>query len=113
MEHGLMPGAGSVVAAVATASQVEPVISLGKPGPLLLEVAARSVGRPVTEAVMIGDSLITDIPAAVALGARSILMLTGISTRAELDAAPASARPTAVAANAAELAAALDRLAGE
>jgi HAD superfamily hydrolase (TIGR01450 family) len=110
MERGFMPGAGAVVAAVATASGVEPV-SLGKPGPLLLEVAAHAAGRPVTDAVMIGDSLITDIPAAIAVGARSILMLTGISTAAQLAALPAAARPTEVAADAAELAAALDRLA--
>ncbi|MGD0018246.1 MAG: HAD-IIA family hydrolase [Candidatus Limnocylindrales bacterium] len=110
LERGLMPGAGSMVAAVAAASGVEPV-SIGKPGPLLLEVAAHAMGRPVTEAVMIGDSLVTDIPAAIAVGARSILMLTGISTGAELAALPPDQRPTEVAANAAELAAALDRLA--
>ena len=110
MEHGLMPGAGSVVAAIVAAGGVEPV-SLGKPGPLLLEVAARAMGRPVTEAVMIGDSLLTDIPAAIAVGARSVLMLTGISTAAQLEAVPSAQRPTEVAANAGELAAALDRLA--
>jgi 4-nitrophenyl phosphatase len=110
MEHGLMPGAGSVVAAIVTASGVEPV-SLGKPGPLLLEVAARAMGRPVTEAVMVGDSLLTDIPAAIAVGARSVLMLTGISTAAQLAALPPAERPTEVAADADELAAALDRLA--
>jgi len=110
MERGLMPGAGAVVAAIVTASGVEPV-SIGKPGPLLLEVAAHALGRPVTEAVMIGDSLITDILAAVAVGARSVLMLTGISTEAQLAAIPPNQRPTEVAANAEELAAALDRLA--
>ena len=110
MEHGLMPGAGSVVAAIVVASGVEPV-SIGKPGPLLLEVAAHALGRPVTDGVMIGDSLITDIPAAIVVGARSVLMLTGISTAAHLAALPAADRPTEVAADAAELAAALDRLA--
>jgi phosphoglycolate/pyridoxal phosphate phosphatase family enzyme len=110
LEHGLMPGAGSVVAAIVAATGVEPV-SIGKPGPLLLEVAAHAMGRNVAEAVMIGDSLITDIPAAIALGARSVLMLTGISTTAQLDDLPAAERPTEVAANADELAAALDRLA--
>jgi HAD superfamily hydrolase (TIGR01450 family) len=112
MEHGLMPGAGAVVAAIVTASGVEPV-SIGKPGPLLLEVAAHALGRPVAEAVMIGDSLITDIPAAIEVGARSVLMLTGISTAAQLAALPPEQRPTEVAANAEELAAALDRLARE
>ena len=110
MEHGLMPGAGAVVAAIVTATGVEPV-SIGKPGPLLLEVAAHALGRNVTEAVMIGDSLVTDIPAARIVGARSVLMLTGISTTAQLDDLPAAERPTEVAASADELAAALDRLA--
>jgi hypothetical protein len=39
-------------------------------------------------------------------------MLTGVTTRAEVDALPADQQPTAVAADAGELAAALDRLAG-
>jgi phosphoglycolate/pyridoxal phosphate phosphatase family enzyme len=110
LERGLMPGAGSMVAAIETASGVEPV-SIGKPGPLLLEVAAHALGIPVTEAVMVGDSLITDIPAARAVGARSVLMLTGISTAAQVAALPAADRPTEIAADASELAAALDRLA--
>jgi 4-nitrophenyl phosphatase len=110
-EKGLMPGAGSVVAAIETASGVTPV-SIGKPGPLLLRVAAHAVDRDVADAVMIGDSLTTDIPAAVAVGARSVLMLTGISKREQVDALAAADRPTEIAADAAELAAALDRLAG-
>ena len=109
-EHGLVPGAGSVVAAVATASGVEPV-SIGKPGSLLLEIAAHRMGRPVTEAVMIGDSLTADIPAAIAVGARSVLMLTGISTAAEVGSLAAADRPTEVAVDAEELAAVLERMA--
>jgi HAD superfamily hydrolase (TIGR01450 family) len=109
IEHGLAPGAGAVVAAIATASGVEP-IAIGKPGPLLLQVAARAVGRPVTDAVMIGDSLTADIPAAIAAGCRSILMLTGISTAANAAALAAASRPTEIASNAAELAIVLERL---
>ena len=110
-EHGLVPGAGSLVAAIATASAVEPV-TIGKPAPLLLEVAARLVGTPVTEAIMIGDSLTADVPAAIAVGARSILMLTGISSAAHAAALPAARCPTEVAADAAALAEILDRMAG-
>jgi 4-nitrophenyl phosphatase len=110
-EKGFMPGAGSVVAAIATASGVTPT-SIGKPGPLLLEAAAHAVGRTPGEAVMIGDSLMTDVPAAIAVGARSILMLTGITTPAQVERLEPKDRPTEVAADAAELAAALDRLAG-
>jgi 4-nitrophenyl phosphatase len=109
-EKGLLPGAGSIVAAVEAASGRTPV-SLGKPGPLLLEVAAHSVNRNVAEAVMIGDSLVTDVPAARAVGARSVLMLTGVTNRAELEGLAAADRPTAIAADAAELAVVLERLA--
>jgi ribonucleotide monophosphatase NagD (HAD superfamily) len=104
-----MPGAGSVVAAIETASGHKP-ISIGKPGPLLLEVAAHAVGVDVTEAVMIGDSLVTDVAAAQAVGARSVLMLTGITTRAQVVAHTADG-PTEIAADATELAEVLDRLA--
>ncbi|HEX7490663.1 MAG TPA: HAD-IIA family hydrolase [Candidatus Limnocylindrales bacterium] len=110
LEKTLMPGAGSIVAAIETASGRSP-ISLGKPGPLLLEVAAHAVGKDAGEAVMIGDGLNTDLAAAIAVGARSILMLTGVSTRAQADALAEKDRPTEIAADAAELAAALDRMA--
>jgi phosphoglycolate/pyridoxal phosphate phosphatase family enzyme len=109
-EKGLIPGAGSIVAAVETASGRTPV-SIGKPGPLLLEVAAHAVGAVVADAVMIGDSVVTDVPAAHAVGARSVLMLTGITTRAQAEAVAASDRPTEIALDAAELAEVLDRLA--
>jgi ribonucleotide monophosphatase NagD (HAD superfamily) len=61
---------------------------------------------------MIGDGLGTDVAAARAVGARSVLMLTGVTTRETVDATPANERPTAIAADAAELAAILDRLGG-
>jgi 4-nitrophenyl phosphatase len=111
-ERGLMPGAGSIVSAIETASGVTPV-SIGKPGPLLLQIAAQAVGADVTTAVMIGDSLSSDIAAAVAVSARSVLMLTGISNRHQAEALPPADRPTLIAADAKELAAALVRLAAD
>ncbi len=110
-EHGLRPGAGAIVAAMEATTGITP-ISIGKPAPLLLEEAARAVGGRASDAVMIGDGLLTDLAAAHAVGARSVLMLTGVTTRAQLDELPLSQRPDEVAADAAELVAALDRLAG-
>jgi ribonucleotide monophosphatase NagD (HAD superfamily) len=86
-------------------------VSIGKPAPYLLEAAAHAVGREPGEAIMIGDGIATDLAAAHAVGARCVLMLTGVSTRAEVEALPADQQPTAVAADAAELAATLERLA--
>ncbi|MHB8459837.1 MAG: HAD-IIA family hydrolase [Candidatus Limnocylindrales bacterium] len=111
IERRLRPGAGSIVAAIATAAGREPDVSIGKPAPLLLEEAARAVGARARDGVMIGDGLFTDLAAARAVGARSVLMLTGVTTRAALDALPPDGRPTEVAEDAAGLATALDRLA--
>jgi HAD superfamily hydrolase (TIGR01450 family) len=109
VERGLRPGAGSIVAAIEVASSVAPT-TIGKPEPLLMEEAARAVGRDAREAIVIGDGLLTDIAAARAVGARSVLMLTGVTTGAALEALPSSDRPTAVAGDAKELAQVLDTL---
>jgi glycerol-1-phosphatase len=109
MERHLMPGAGSMVAAIETACGVEP-ISIGKPEPLLLLEAAHVVGTDPRDAIMIGDGIGTDLAAARAVGARCILMLTGVTTRAQVDALPSAERPLAVAEDAADLARILDGL---
>ena len=105
-ERGTRPGAGSIVAAVEAGAEIVP-LSIGKPAPLLLEMAARAAGIPVGDAVMIGDGIATDLAAAVAIGIPCILMLTGVSSRADVEALPAERRPVAVAVDAAALAAAL------
>jgi len=110
-ERGFRPGAGSVVAAIEVASRTSPVATIGKPGPYLLEAAARMVGADVSRAVMIGDSL-SDVAAGRAVGARTILMLTGVTSREIADALAAGERPTRIAADAGELAQVLEDLAG-
>jgi glycerol 3-phosphatase-2 len=112
IERRLRPGAGAIVAAIATAAGREPEVSIGKPAPLLLLEAASAVGANAVDGVMIGDGIGTDLAAARAVGARCILMLTGVATRAALDALPVEERPTAVAADATELAAAIELLSG-
>lgn len=109
-ERGLRPGAGAVVAAIEAAARTSPVATIGKPGPYLLEAAARMVGGDVHRAVMIGDSL-SDVAAGRAVGARTILMLTGVTSSEVAAALLPDERPTRVAADAAELADALEDLA--
>ena len=110
-ERGLRPGAGAVAAALEATTGITP-LAIGKPAPHLLELAAEAVGRHAGEAVMIGDGIETDLAAARAVGARCVLMLTGVATGEQVEALPADQRPTAVAAHAGELAAALETLAG-
>ena len=110
VERGLRPGAGSIVSAIEVASGQKPLV-IGKPEPLLMEEAAHAVRRSPREAIVIGDGILTDIAAAQAVGARSILMLTGVTTGAALEALPSTDGPTAVAADAKELAEVLEKLA--
>lgn len=110
-EDRLMAGAGSMVAAVAFAASHEPDMVVGKPETRLFEAAAELAGVPVAQAVVIGDNLKTDIGAAIRLGARSVLMLTGVTSPADLHESPAAARPTRVARDATDLARALADLA--
>lgn len=86
-EGGLVPGAGSIVAAVATASATPPVV-IGKPEPLMIELAIERMGVDPEHAVMIGDRLDTDIVAGHRAGLLTVLVLTGASTREEIATAP-------------------------
>ena len=91
----VIPGAGSIVAAIQTATGRAPVI-VGKPEPGLFEHGLRRLGGLRPEAVaMIGDRLDTDVVGGRRAGLRTILVLSGVTTRVELDAG--STRPDAVA----------------
>ena len=106
-ERGLRPGAGSIAAALEATTSVTP-LTIGKPEPHLFEMAAEAVGRSPADAIVVGDGIMTDLAGAKAIGARSVLMLTGIATQADVDALPPEQRPDAVAADAEGLAAALE-----
>ena len=109
-ERWLRPGAGSIVSAIEVASGVTPLV-IGKPEPLLMQEAAHAGGGDPKDAIVIGDGIPTDLAAARAVGARTILMLTGVATREAADALPDAEKPFALAADAAELDQLLARLA--
>lgn len=69
-----LPGAGSIVAAIATASGAEPVVA-GKPHDTIVEFVHERLG---TTGVMVGDRPETDGLFARALGYRFGLVLTGV-----------------------------------
>jgi 4-nitrophenyl phosphatase len=81
--EGLVPGAGSIVAAVQTAAERQPVIC-GKPFPPMFEAALRILGTRPDQTLMIGDRIATDIDGAQQLGLHTALVLTGVTTRDEL-----------------------------
>ena len=80
-DGGLSPGNGAIVAALAEATGVEPIV-VGKPQPTIMEAAIERLGLAPKGLVMVGDNPETDIAAAKNAGLRSALILTGITARA-------------------------------
>jgi 4-nitrophenyl phosphatase len=89
---GFLPGAGSIVAALATATGVTPEI-IGKPEPAMFTAILEASGVQAAEAVVVGDNPASDVIGARRAGCGSILVLTGVAdadmaARLEADAVP-------------------------
>ncbi len=81
LEDGPAPECGTYLAAIQCATGQAPTI-IGKPSRVIYQQAARRLGLPLHRVTMIGDRLDTDILGARNAGARSVLVLTGQTTRA-------------------------------
>jgi 4-nitrophenyl phosphatase len=92
-ETGLLPGAGSLLAAIRAASGTEPIV-MGKPEARMIEYALDVLGVSKDRAVVVGDNLETDILAGVNAGVRTVLVLSGYSKREHLEGA--KGKPTLV-----------------
>ena len=82
-EHGITHGNGAILAALEVATGVSPTI-IGKPEPIIYQQALALLGISPDETIALGDRLETDILGAVRTGIRSIMVLTGISSEADL-----------------------------
>lgn len=82
-ELGPLPGAGSILAFIQTATGAEPTI-IGKPNHAIFDEAVRRLNGNLSDTVMVGDRLNTDIAGGHAAGLRTILLLSGISSRNDL-----------------------------
>jgi 4-nitrophenyl phosphatase len=91
----VVPGAGTIIAAIQTATDVQPIV-VGKPEPGLFEHGLRRLGglRP-DQVAMIGDRLDTDVVGGKRASLRTILVLSGVTTSAEVR--TASTQPDAIA----------------
>ncbi len=82
-EWGKLPGAGSFIAMIQTATGAEVTI-IGKPGPIIFQDALSRLGGTGENTAIVGDRLNTDIAGGKAAGIKTILLLSGISTRDDL-----------------------------
>lgn len=80
----LWPGAGSIVASVQTCSGVAPTV-IGKPNSYMADMALQKLGLPANKVLCVGDRLETDILFGERAGIATALVLTGVSTQADIE----------------------------
>ncbi|MEI7673483.1 MAG: HAD-IIA family hydrolase [Deltaproteobacteria bacterium] len=84
-EEGMLPGSGAMVAMLATASGTRPT-GVGKPEPIMYELAMTQMGASPETTAAVGDRVATDIVGGKRAGITTICVLTGASSRAEAEA---------------------------
>jgi len=77
--EGLIPGTGTVLAALEAASGVKPVI-IGKPAPELYRLALSRLNSEPAETLVVGDRLETDIAGGQGLGCPVCVVLSGVAS---------------------------------
>ncbi len=85
--EGLAPGAGTIIAAVATAAETAPIFG-GKPEPAMFQQALEKMGLSVSECMAVGDRIDTDLYGGQRSGVYTAMVLTGVSTREQIAALP-------------------------
>lgn len=80
---GLVPGAGSLLAALETATDRQATV-IGKPARPMFEAALKHLHTKPAAALMVGDRLDTDIAGAQSVGMQTVLLFTGVTKPKDL-----------------------------
>ncbi len=86
-EHGLVPACGCLVAPIELATGRKAYF-VGKPNPLMMRHAIRKLGVTREETAIVGDRMDTDIIAGIESDMETVLVLSGVTARADLPAFP-------------------------
>ncbi len=99
-EGGMVPATGAVAALISAATGVQPYY-IGKPNPLIMRTALRTLDAHSEDSVMIGDRMDTDIIIGTESGLETILVLTGVTRREDVARYPY--RPTHIVESVADI----------
>jgi HAD superfamily hydrolase (TIGR01450 family) len=78
-EEGEIPDCAGMMAAVEAVTGQPVEVVVGKPSPIILEVALRRLGVAAADCVIVGDRIETDIVMGKEQGLASVLVLSGIT----------------------------------
>ncbi|MCZ2403336.1 HAD family hydrolase [Paenarthrobacter sp. Z7-10] len=85
--EGPLPATGAIAALITKATNREPYV-VGKPNPMMFRSAMNQIEAHSETTAMIGDRMDTDIIAGMEAGLHTVLVLTGITHRADIEAYP-------------------------
>jgi arabinose operon protein AraL len=88
VEGGEIPDCAGVIAALEATTDKQVEWIAGKPSPMMIQAAASRLGAPANQCLVVGDRLETDIVMGREAGARTALVLSGITHREHLADAP-------------------------
>jgi NagD protein len=97
---GPLPATGSFAALISRATGVAPYY-VGKPNPLMMRSALNALDAHSEHTAMIGDRMDTDVVSGLEAGLEAILVLTGVTSRADAERHPY--RPSRIVESVAEL----------
>ena len=98
--EGPLPATGAIAALITAATKREPYV-IGKPNPMMFRSAMKKIDAHSESTAMIGDRMDTDIIAGIEAGLRTVLVLTGITQREDVNAY--SFRPSQIVDSVADL----------
>ncbi len=87
IEDGVTPGTKALVAPIEIATGKKAYF-VGKPNPLMMRIALRMLGVKREDAIVIGDRMETDVRCGLESEIDTLLVLSGITSRDEIDKFP-------------------------
>lgn len=99
-EFGFVPDCGSVCGMIKTATGRTPKV-IGKPEPLMVQMAMERMGATRAQTAVVGDRIYTDVKSGLNAGAAGVLVMSGETTPEILAASPD--QPDLVLSSAAEI----------
>ncbi|AVO02756.1 MULTISPECIES: TIGR01457 family HAD-type hydrolase [Staphylococcus] len=82
-ERGFLPGNGAITSVITTSTKVQPTF-IGKPQPIIMDMAMDVINLPKEEVAMVGDLYETDIMSGINAGIDTIHVQTGVTSKEEL-----------------------------
>ncbi len=83
-EDGPIPGTGMIIGALYWMTGRQPDVIVGKPSKVIMEEALRMLNLDASDVAVVGDQIEIDIAAGKTIGAATLLVLSGVTTRENL-----------------------------